>query len=322
MALTKIKDIKKKYKNTNIDLIDVVRLFDPTKNKFLSDLLMAEFMKLNTGEFDTHSRIMRNLRFDKSKYVINDLRTNKMLYHIVETVSDIISNDTMEYMSRFDKYWTENKIGDRNIHAYKTMDDIKNAVHIADMRELGNESNLRIYKVFENAIWLIMMPLSVKSSWLYGANTKWCTTQRDNEYAFWNYTSNGFLFYIINKKKNIKYAYHKKIELNANDEPGSVQSEFFNAADQRIDSMDADIPPIIITHLREFVITSVKAGIDTNSKLPNYDMEGYLEFKLSREVVNYTEPAQPVADPMTNNLIQHITRDNQTEELVEARLID
>jgi len=48
-----------------------------------------------------------------------------------------------------------------------------------------------------------VIPLSYEASKVYGANTKWCTTQQQH----WNsYRGKYKLIYIINKKTNVKYA--------------------------------------------------------------------------------------------------------------------
>ena len=55
-------------------------------------------------------------------------------------------------------------------------------------------------KIYEDDKWLVIIPLTHKSSCYYGAGTKWCTTQKDSSTYFDDYKRRGELYYIIDKK--------------------------------------------------------------------------------------------------------------------------
>ena len=72
----------------------------------------------------------------------------------------------------------------------------------------------------DTAEYCVVIPLSYEASKIYGANTKWCTTQE----KYWNeYYKNYKLIYIIDKVKNQKYAISRK-----KDNPLKIQAWLSN----------------------------------------------------------------------------------------------
>ena len=55
-------------------------------------------------------------------------------------------------------------------------------------------------KVYEDEKWLVVRPLTIEASRLYGSNTKWCVTMRDESHLQ-VYLDEGCMYYIIDKKK-------------------------------------------------------------------------------------------------------------------------
>ena len=75
------------------------------------------------------------------------------------------------------------------------------------MKELEKQ----VIKLFDNDEWSVVIPLSYEASKIYGANTKWCTTQE----RYWNdYYKTYKLIYIQNKRTNEKYAVSRHWEDN------------------------------------------------------------------------------------------------------------
>ena len=56
--------------------------------------------------------------------------------------------------------------------------------------------------LYEDDRWLVLFPLSVRSSNLYGKGTKWCVSSEDHNYGkyYKQYTDNGILVFVIDKK--------------------------------------------------------------------------------------------------------------------------
>jgi len=96
------------------------------------------------------------------------------------------------------------KFNPKDISSFNTINDLHYFVESYDRFNKDNEDNKSAKseseKLYEDDRFLIIRPLSHTSSCYYGANTKWCTTTRDNEDYFNRYTSKGKLYYIIDKK--------------------------------------------------------------------------------------------------------------------------
>ena len=311
MALTKVEQLRQKYGTTKIHLVDLIRLFDPTKNRLLTDLLMQHYLQENAGrDYPVSDRIWNRISFD-TKEDEQVFKSNYTMYIIMDVLHGVIGEDTFYFLERFNKYWSENKLPNKDISAYKSLDDIKNVVHILDLEEYTKEKTVQINKVYETDEWLIIAPLSVKASQIYGSGTRWCTTQRDSVYSFWQYTRDGFLLYIINKKTNVKYAYHRVVNFTDKKEPGQINSEFFNAADVRVDSIDLDMPSLLYDVIRKFVLDCNMMNIYANSDFLNYDREGYAEWQASNEK-SAPAPEQAIGRP--NHLRVVHNAQNPTDE--------
>lgn len=70
----------------------------------------------------------------------------------------------------------------------------------ADEREAKSNAN----KIYEDDKVLVVKPLSYKASCYYGANTKWCTTNKSGSSHYDSYSESGNLYYFIDKKDPMK----------------------------------------------------------------------------------------------------------------------
>lgn len=128
-----------------------------------------------------------------------------------EKVSKII--DTVGVDGDFSSDRTEEKIRIRpkDITSFDTYEDLSILVSYYDdyLESIETEKDIKkdADKIYEDDRFLIVRPLSHKTSCYYGANTQWCTTTSDDEDYFNKYTSRGKLYYIIDKKsQDVKYS--------------------------------------------------------------------------------------------------------------------
>jgi hypothetical protein len=105
----------------------------------------------------------------------------------------------------------------RDVFKFKTTDEF-----ISTIKEIKQPSikelKSDVFKILDNDNFLVLIPLTLESSKLYGSNTRWCTTQKP---SFDKYTNEGVLYYILDRKLDIKLACHipygvtkKQIESN------------------------------------------------------------------------------------------------------------
>ena len=67
-----------------------------------------------------------------------------------------------------------------------------------------NEVNV----IYEDSVWKVINPKSLRAAILYGFGTKWCVAS-DEGTLFDYYSRNGSIIYILNKKEQMDNPYYK-----------------------------------------------------------------------------------------------------------------
>lgn len=124
----------------------------------------------------------------------------------------------------------------RDINQYKTLGDLNTAVsplikasEEKAVAKLEQEEGTK--KLYEDSDWLLIVPLTHKTSCKYGANTQWCVASRDTSEHFKNYTKEGVLVFLIHKKSNNKFAFYTDISDN---DVNNLETEIYNPIDNDI----------------------------------------------------------------------------------------
>jgi hypothetical protein len=135
----------------------------------------------------------------------------KMYHDIVENLSPEKVEKMFNFLElddHFSSEETEKKIKSKpkDINSFDTIQDLDYFVEQYDefLKVADDEKQIKkeSERIYEDDRFLIIRPLSHKSSCYYGANTTWCTTTKDNDDYFNKYTSRGKLYYILDKKSN------------------------------------------------------------------------------------------------------------------------
>jgi hypothetical protein len=92
----------------------------------------------------------------------------------------------------------------------KLTDVIEAAEVVREEKNFNKEEHINV--LLETDEFLLLQPKTHKGSMKYGSNTKWCTTTKNNESIFKNYTRDGFLGYLIDKTET-KTGEYKKVAL-------------------------------------------------------------------------------------------------------------
>jgi hypothetical protein len=104
----------------------------------------------------------------------------------------------------------------KDINAYRSLDQLTNVLALPKIKVKEKELAKDVTKIYEDDTWLMMSPKSHAASCVYGSNTKWCVTMRDNPDYFNRYTREDFyLIFVMNKKNNNKWAINTKEKLDA-----------------------------------------------------------------------------------------------------------
>lgn len=168
--MARIKDLKLQNPTYKIDVIDVLSSMDPTKsNKYLP------FMIKCTADW--------------VEWINNELKneTFKEMFEVIKDFEDLSQRNLLE---------------NKDIYSYESNQDIIEAVKTAKEKITRSEVKKKETEVlFEDNRWLVVYPLSTRSSNLYGKGTKWCVSSEDNNYGkyYKQYTENGSLVFVIDK---------------------------------------------------------------------------------------------------------------------------
>lgn len=168
--MAKVKDLKVQNPSYVIDVIDVLASMDPSKtNKYLP------FMIKCTADW--------------VEWINNELKneTFKEMFEVIKDFEDLSQRNLLE---------------NKDIYSYESNQDIIEAVKIAKEKVTRSEVKKKETEVlFEDDRWLVIFPLTTRSSNLYGKGTKWCVSSEDNNYGkyYKQYTENGILIFVIDK---------------------------------------------------------------------------------------------------------------------------
>jgi len=115
-------------------------------------------------------------------------------YRTIGTIIDIVNrfNDLLPYVSNKDIYSKEyyNDLG-------TLIETVRKAEAVRDERTFVREEHANV--LIETDNFLFIEPKTHRGSLKYGANTKWCTTGKNDPATFNRYAKGGLLVYLIDK---------------------------------------------------------------------------------------------------------------------------
>ena len=243
--MSRIKDLKEKYPALGISVVEVLTLMDPTKtNRYLpimSEIFNQEVTKrVHTSDIDYYRDKLIELGFHEG--VVKKLSNTEL--RVMYFMTDLMSQDGIKTANEFMDLNERGLIDDNDILKYKNMNDLSQAISIAQMKSVDKEMASHIIRVFEDDEWLILRPLTFASSCKYGAATKWCTTATSEPNHFHRYWNRGALIYILNKQTGYKVATQKYYDEDD-------RSTLWNAADREVNWADVDVPAYIFEEVKK-----------------------------------------------------------------------
>jgi len=285
--MSRIKDLKEKYPALGMSVLDILVMMDPTKtNKYLpvvANILNQEVTKrVHTSDIDYYRNKMVELGFDAGiSKGLSDTEL-RVLYHI----TDLMNQDSIKVVNEFMNLNERGLIENNDILKYKNINDLAQAISIAQMKSVDKEMASHVIRVFEDDEWLVLRPLTFASSCKYGAATKWCTTATSEPNHFHRYWNRGALIYILNKQTGYKVATQKYYDEDD-------RSTLWNAADREVNWADVDVPAYIFEEVKK----------EINKKVSNRDLcDDELYNKVMIECFPMREK-YPVSD---NDLIREV----------------
>jgi hypothetical protein len=171
-----------------------------------------------------------------------------------------------EYLTTFMRLKAAIPVEQRNIMAYKSLQDLFDVVKLAmddpsllpvskgaGKRDIKAEMMKQARVVMDTPEYLIVVPLTQEASCYFGVNTQWCTASTTSSNYFDSYNKDGPIYIILEKKTNTRWQFHFS------------SAQFMDENDRSIDVTDfANSHPQVAMVLAEEI---VKENPDQFSKL-------------------------------------------------------
>jgi hypothetical protein len=182
--MSRIDKLKEQHPELNITVIDMLARVDPTDSYKYTEFLIKE--------------LKQSIKDDG----IIDIALNLGI--------ELIGNDNVVTLNEFEQHVKANRIQNKDISQYKSFEQIKEQVRIAEEIVRQKELEKQVEKLFEDDEYLVLIPLTKESNQTYGSKTKWCTTMDYNGY--WEkYSENYKFIFVLNKQTGEKIAISKGI---------------------------------------------------------------------------------------------------------------
>lgn len=255
--MSRIGDLRANEEN-NLNLVKILELFSGGETKYVEMLLKLYKTIGDTTEIKVNT-ISARTGIDVEK--IKVLSENEIDY-LFSMCENTIFLNSIKYFNKFREYNEQNLIEEKNLHTYKTFDQVIDSVKIAYEKVTQKELEKSIEKVHDDKEWLILIPLTYEASVKYGYNTKWCTSSESTAEQYKSYTKDGVLIYIIQKNKS-KTAAYKRIDRG--------EISFWDQKDNRIDSLQCNFPTYIMEIVSEKLRKSTKPTHDPKDFVKSSD---------------------------------------------------
>ena len=245
--MSRIKDLRTN-EDYNLNIVSILEMFSPEgKSKYTETLLR---MMKNTPNLKDHSKEIKLVLIDKFPFIEKsklDLMSDIQMMLLYKFIDGFFNMEDLQKYRKFCEYNERNLIEENDLTKYKSFEQMIAAMGVAEMKSEEKELETQVIKIHEDGEWLLIRPLTFKSSCKYGANTKWCTTTEHNQEYYNKYAKRGVLVYCINKKTGYKVAAFYSLDKN---EP---EFSYWKQKDTRIDSTDSNLPLELIGFIRDYV---------------------------------------------------------------------
>jgi len=313
--MSRIKELKTNPEY-NLNLISIIELFSPESKSKYTELLLR-LMK-GTPDFKNFSKeikkeIINNFEFISLEQL--DILSELQLLFFYKFIDGFFNAQDLKNFRKFCEYNERNLIVENDLTRYKTYEQITSAMSMAEMKAEEKELETQVIKIHEDGEWLLIRPLTFKSSCKYGANTKWCTTTEHNQEYYNKYSKRGVLIYCINKKNGYKVAAFYSLDKN---EP---EFSYWNQKDTRIDSTDSELSLELIGLIRDYVkdkkVKSNASMLDPKLKNIEFGKKTVISNRTASAVrreqqeVEVQEPIEQIEIPFAEERIEESSYENR-----------
>lgn len=223
--MAKKKDLKEQNPKFMIDLVEILAENDPsTTNKYLPFMVKQAESWVD--------------------WLKEELKKNTF-------------KEMFDIIKEFDELSSKNLLDNKDIYSYGSNQEIVDTIKLA--REKVTKSQVKKFETItlhEDDRFLVVQPLTSRSSNVYGKSTKWCVSSEQNDFKkyFNQYTENGVLVFVIDKsvkEEQTRENIFSKVAFN-NDKTKSG-----HAATAIWDSKDVQVSAVGMMELMEVIPQNV-----------------------------------------------------------------
>jgi len=261
--MAKLKEIKESspvWMTTSF--IDIISHIDKSKtNKYVKMISNLVEKNLNDRFLNWDKYDIEHLRDVLNLWGIETTNLSNFECFYYRSILDMVQNSDRDILIEFMTLYENNSFKGVDVNKIKSIEELTSLVSIFTLNTIDNKYAKQIHIDLENNEWLIMRPLTVESSFKYGASTKWCTTSKNNPDHFFRYTEDSALIYCLNKVTGYKVACLIRLSSNRN-------VSFWNSIDEHVDSINTELSPEIFELIRKIYLDP---ELKTNKELGGED---------------------------------------------------
>ena len=251
--MSRIDNLKQQHPELNVTIIDLMAKVDPTDSYKYTEFLIKRIKEWYGGGTIDETQLSIGI--------------------------ELIGEDNVNDLNEFEIHCKAGRVKKNDIGQHKGFSSIKYSVREAEEILKQKEAEKQVIKLMDTAEYCVVIPLSYEASKIYGANTKWCTTQE----KYWNeYYKNYKLIYIIDKVKNQKYAISRK-----KDNPLKIQAWLSN---------DDETNPLLLPISSE-VMSLVSSEVQKDESV--YDLTNTDPSLSVKEIVDVSTTTHQLMEYMT-----------------------
>jgi|694.fasta_scaffold09709_10 hypothetical protein len=278
-----IKKIKKENDTINISLIDLMGNLDTSDTKKYTQFLVKVLKK----NYDEDIKYM--IKDDSSSRrkideILGDDSFNSWLTK--RLISQLYGWDEMNLFVDFCDYMERGLINEKDISKYDSWEMVASEVYQAKNRDLFKKAKKEVKVVYEDDQYTCIKPLTYEASVSYGYQTRWCTASVQEPSYFYNHSRDGVLVYLIDKINNVKFGFYHD----------QNQIQIYNQKDNRVDSMETDLPLELLHKL----VSEMKS----DAKDKNFNYKLFSESELEKMRKYRRDDHYPEIGPMNEMLTE------------------
>ena len=277
--MSRLDRLKEQHPDLNVSLIDIISYLDPTDSyKYIEFLI-------------------KNFKRDSQYY-----SPNKEEFMGLMGVF-LFGSGEIETLNEFERHSRANRIKQKDISQYTNFLELNESVVLAQEIENRKKIEKQILKIYEDDTWFILTPLSFEASKVYGANTKWCTTQE----KYWHqYLTSHRLIYVLNKKINTKIAFSR---------------DYRNDKFQAWTADDSEVSPMFIDWIPDELFLKIRNELQKDER--TIDLTGIKISEIPNDIVSRRDMAIRMWDgrhvfgdsypgvPVNGDVIETISNDSR-----------